>query len=336
MKNTKNMKNIRIIYTFSFMLIFYVFMTKFSYISVFNFNTSSIESFVDVIFISIIPFKPDFDNITPLKRYDDLSNPQTIKSIELDNKRSGIYGILNTKTGQIYVGSSVNIYLRLKEHLSGDKKRTNIKLSNSIAKYGLQNFSYIIFEYCDNSSLTTRETYFIQSMLPDLLFNFLLTAYSLLGYKHTDEAKAKISEVQIGKRVGENNPMFGKNHTDESKAKMSEAKIGNNNSMFGKTHSDEIKAKISAALSGNKSPWFGKNHTDETKAKLSEKAKNRGGQEIIVTDTLNNTKHVFNSQSTAAKFIGCSQPFISKTLINKSESLIKDRFKVETTTPKSD
>ena len=40
-----------------------------------------------------------------------------------------------------------------------------------------------------------------------------------MGYKHTDEAKLKIS------KPGKLNPMYGKSHSDDTKVKMSEKKI---------------------------------------------------------------------------------------------------------------
>lgn len=46
-----------------------------------------------------------------------------------------------------------------------------------------------------------------------------------LGYKWTDEQKAKLSKV-ASERIGDKNPFYGKVHTKESKEKMSLARIG--------------------------------------------------------------------------------------------------------------
>ncbi|KAF9208650.1 hypothetical protein BGZ49_008113, partial [Haplosporangium sp. Z 27] len=67
-------------------------------------------------------------------------------------------------------------------------------------------------------------------------YNILKIAGPPLGYKHTEESLAKLSEALSG----ENHPMFGRTHTAETLAKMSEA-------LSGKTFSAETLAKISAA-----------------------------------------------------------------------------------------
>jgi len=63
---------------------------------------------------------------------------------------SGIYGIFNNETNQIYVGNAQELAKRLKKHIYSDK--SNICLKRSISKYGLKTFSIIIFEiYTDPS-----------------------------------------------------------------------------------------------------------------------------------------------------------------------------------------
>jgi len=59
----------------------------------------------------------------------------------------GIYKITNIKTGQIYIGQSVNISDRLKQHikcgLGIDASATN-KLYNNMQEYGIWNFTFEI------------------------------------------------------------------------------------------------------------------------------------------------------------------------------------------------
>jgi hypothetical protein len=70
------------------------------------------------------------------------------------------------------------------------------------------------------------------------------------GMKHSNDAKTKISNAQIGRQ-----------HSPETKVKMVLAKVGNT-FRIGATHSDETKMKMSKVK-------IGKKLSDETKAKMS-------------------------------------------------------------------
>src|SRR5437868_9085026 len=94
---------------------------------------------------------------------------------------------------------------------------------NAILKHGHSNFSLTILEYCSPEKCIEREDFYLSSLQHK--YNILEKAGSLLGYKHSQESKTKISEAKKG-ITGENHPMYGKNHTDESKTIMSEAKQG--------------------------------------------------------------------------------------------------------------
>jgi len=43
----------------------------------------------------------------------------------------------------------------------------------------------------------------------EFVYNFCLAAHSILGYTHTEAAKAAISAALLGKLSGKNNPNFG-------------------------------------------------------------------------------------------------------------------------------
>jgi len=59
---------------------------------------------------------------------------------------AGIYMILNNINGKMYIGSTVNIANRLKQHINGIK--SNLHLQSALKKYGLQNFSLIVLDIC--------------------------------------------------------------------------------------------------------------------------------------------------------------------------------------------
>ena len=77
----------------------------------------------------------------------------------------GIYKITNKQTGEIYVGQSVNIADRWKQHikcgLGIDASATN-KLYNNMQKYGVWNFTFEILQKCTRDKLNEKERFWIQ------------------------------------------------------------------------------------------------------------------------------------------------------------------------------
>ena len=77
----------------------------------------------------------------------------------------GIYKITNKQTGDIYIGQSVNIADRWKQHvkcgLGIDASATN-KLYNNMQKYGVWNFTFEILQKCSRDKLNEKERFWIQ------------------------------------------------------------------------------------------------------------------------------------------------------------------------------
>lgn len=61
----------------------------------------------------------------------------------------------------------------------------------ALLKYGYSEFKLEILEYCDPKELVRREQYYMDHLYPE--YNVLKTAYSSLGYKHTEKTLVKIS-----------------------------------------------------------------------------------------------------------------------------------------------
>ena len=76
----------------------------------------------------------------------------------------GIYKITNINTGDIYIGQSVNITDRFKQHikcgLGIDASPTN-KLYNNMQQFGVWNFTFEILEKCERSQLNEKERFWI-------------------------------------------------------------------------------------------------------------------------------------------------------------------------------
>lgn len=85
--------------------------------------------------------------------------------------KCGIYKIQNIENNKIYIGQSIDIAQRWREHRSDALiNRDNSILHKAIKKYGEFNFSYEIIEECLKEKLDEREIYWIQyynSMAPN-------------------------------------------------------------------------------------------------------------------------------------------------------------------------
>ena len=73
---------------------------------------------------------------------------------------TGIYKITNRINGKNYIGQSINIKFRWKQHEQEAKgERRNSLLYQAMRKYGLENFSFEVIEECDREQLDAREDY---------------------------------------------------------------------------------------------------------------------------------------------------------------------------------
>jgi group I intron endonuclease len=110
--------------------------------------------------------------------------------------------------------------VRLLQHINGS---TNTHLKHALTLYSLEAFEFLVVEFVTNTVLlTAREQEYLDwlfSLSEDLRYNFCSTANSTLGYTHTAESKALISEYQSG----ENNSFFDHTHMAEAKAAISAA-----------------------------------------------------------------------------------------------------------------
>ena len=126
--------------------------------------------------------------------------------IVIKEKICGIYKIKNIKNNKIYIGSSIDIQRRWKEHISDlqHNKHPNTHLQNSWNKYGKENFIFEILEKCDSDCLLEKEQYYIDKYK---------VAESNNGYNIAPRAdkpflseygKKRVKEVNSEKFKGEN------------------------------------------------------------------------------------------------------------------------------------
>lgn len=177
---------------------------------------------------------------------------------------SGIYAITNTVNGNRYIGSSANISRRWSEHkrLLSKNMHHSGHLQNAWNKYGADSFEFSVVEYCEIDQLLDREQFCIDSEKP--AYNVCLIAGSCLGVKHTETARANMSEAQKG-----NTKALGCKRSEETLIKMREARKSR------LPISEETRHRMSEAQKGNTNTlghtnMLGHKHTEETKLKMSE------------------------------------------------------------------
>ena len=138
----------------------------------------------------------------------------------------GIYQIINKVNGKSYIGQSVNLEHRKRNHfhLLRNNKNHNSKLQNSFNKYGQENFEFIFLTICKKEKLTEMEQFFVDSINPE--FNFERDCVdSLKGHTPTDEHRKNLSKAHMGQtpwNKGLKGYGKGKKISEETKAKMSQ------------------------------------------------------------------------------------------------------------------
>nr|YP_009486031.1 hypothetical protein [Cantharellus appalachiensis]AWA82091.1 hypothetical protein [Cantharellus appalachiensis] len=126
--------------------------------------------------------------------------------------KSGVYMFYNLITGDAYVGSSVNLARRFRVHMS-NINYINLPLYNSINKYGVNNFVYIILQYCDKIEEVCLglEQHFLDFHKPR--YNILKLAGASQGFRHSPETIAKLKISHAGKL----HPRFNSKVSEEQK-----------------------------------------------------------------------------------------------------------------------
>ena len=159
---------------------------------------------------------------------------------------TGIYKISNKINSKYYIGSSVNIKRRWRQHRNCLKWNThpNNHLQNAWNKYGESNFDFIILKETTDEKLLTEEQQYLDNIRNGKQENECYNLSYIAGkIEMTESTRQKISKSSIGKVMSK-----------EARRKNSEAQKG-------KIVSEETKRKIREALTGKPHPLKPRNKT---------------------------------------------------------------------------
>nr|YP_010218764.1 GIY-YIG endonuclease [Morchella brunnea]UBU98575.1 GIY-YIG endonuclease [Morchella brunnea] len=318
-------------------------------------------------FSPLNPGTPGWGSPAPVKSYENAGTMKNLIIKENENK-SGIYRWTNKYTGDTYIGQSTNLSARFIHYFNTSylTSKKQLIISRALIKYGYSGFSLeILLEFCEKSDLLEREQYYLDRPvfgLPSLNFywerffffiykikkrkllkpeyNILKIAGSSLGFKHSEDTKAKISKclkgIYVGKNSGAAPPLssnyysrsswtegrafFGRVHSEETKVLMSIKKLGDKNHNFGRTLSEETKELIRLRAQG-------RIHSEETKALISQKH----GNPVNVYEKVSGEFSLigsFVSKRKAAQFLEISAGSVTRYM--QSGKLFKDKYKFST------
>jgi group I intron endonuclease len=209
--------------------------------------------------------------------------------------RPCIYKIINKVNRKFYIGSTLDIKDRWREHKKDlrEDKHHSIHLQRAWNKYGEDNFEIQIIEWLDGvneEELREKEKYYIELLKPykrDIGYNVSRGAKTCIlygkengfyGKTHTEETRKCISQKLKKYFQKYGHPCIGRTLSDETKKKISIANKG-------RKMSKEFKKRISEANKGRK-PWnAGIKLPKEVREKLSQLRKGElNNQAKITTD----------------------------------------------------
>ena len=200
---------------------------------------------------------------------------------------SGIYLIRNQINRKVYVGQSVHINIRWREHVKCSGLGHKSHLYDAIRKYGAGAFTHEVLEECPPELFDEREAYWMEHYdCRNSAKGYNLLPAGQRGRVMDDACRERIAsklrgrkcDPEVVRRIAEK--ARGKKHSDETKAKISAAHKG-------KKVSPESIAKQAAA---QKARWAsmteaereayaaarrGFTHTEETREKMSQRRKGK-------------------------------------------------------------
>jgi len=138
-----------------------------------------------------------FNNIQAVAKFINLKESK-IAILSSIKDQAGIYMFFNLTNGNCYVGSSINLARRFRVHMF-NVGSVKLPLPLAINKYGLNNFAFLILQYCESKVeiCVGLEQHYLDLYKPK--YNILKLAGSSQGFKHSPETIAKLKSMHAGK-----------------------------------------------------------------------------------------------------------------------------------------
>lgn len=172
-------------------------------------------------------------------------------------------------------------------------------IKDALIKYGHQSFTLEILEYCSKNELLEREQFYLDLLIPE--YNVLKHAYSLLGFKHSEETIEKLKTKII---------------SPEHKQLLSSIHKG-------KLVSEETRNKLAATTASYRKDNPLK---PEALANITAKTIEREGVSVSVLNTKTNEIKEFTNQTEAGEYLGVTRQAIYNAI--KRESLVNNIYLV--------
>ena len=174
----------------------------------------------------------------------------------------GIYKIENLINHKVYIGQSVDIERRFRNHINNE---ASPHLKRAFEKYGIENFSFEIIK--ETKDLDYWEIFLIQIYkATDKRYGYNSDFGGNARKVCSEEHKQKISKANSGRKF-----------TKEHKEKLSKAKKGKPSTFKGKKMSEESRRKLSLSHKGQKPHKW----TEESKLKLAESKRGENSPNFI-------------------------------------------------------
>lgn len=265
-------------------------------------------------------------------------------------------------SGDIYIGSSVNLGNRLGQYYTKKYLERTLEKGNSIIcasrgrlaatrqaaqtasllKNGLSSFSLEILEYCTEvGKVIDREQYYIDLLQPK--YNIFPVAGSSYGFKHSSDTKDKFKVLGLGLKNLEHLKNLHARLRDNP-ALRDEWKISNLEALKRLRANPEAQAKRLEALNKFYADPDWKEKNPERLIKLSASLKGRARPEgagkpavqIEVLDIESQVKFIYSSRSEAAKALGVSPRSVSRNFSDGiSQPPYKGRYVIKRLSPSS-